>query len=148
MQHLTDCWLHNKEVFLVGDASLCRVDAVLPCKIEDGQERAVAFALTSLAQAECNYIKLKKDALAIVKRFNDYLFGHHFMTLLITNHFNTSERQVPYNSLTAGFSLDTELGFCYTEPMTTRLPTSLEQSTQMLMYTQPTSEAPVQVTIP
>ena len=52
--------------------------------MEDGRDKPIAFASRSLAPAEKKYLQLDKEALAIIfgiKRFHQYLYGHHFKIL-------------------------------------------------------------------
>lgn len=59
------------------------MSAALSHQLEDGPQKPVAFASRSLAPAE-KYSQLDKEGLAIVfgvKRFHQYLVGHHFTTL-------------------------------------------------------------------
>ena len=54
---------------------------MLAHKMEDGSERPIAFASSSLAPAEKKYSQLEKEGLAIVfsvKKFQQYLAERHF----------------------------------------------------------------------
>ena len=73
-------------LFLACDASSYGIGCVLSHKIQ-GKDRAVAFALCSLTDAQKNYSQLDKEALAIifgVTRFRQYLYGRNFT--IITDH--------------------------------------------------------------
>ena len=55
---------------------------ILSHHFEDGSEKPIGFASRTLSTAEKHYSQLDKEALAIifgVKKFHDYLHGHHFV---------------------------------------------------------------------
>ena len=71
----------SRKLSLAMDASPYGVGTVLSHVLEDGSEKPVAYALSTLNPVEKRYSQLDKEALAIVfgvKRFHQYLFGRQF----------------------------------------------------------------------
>ena len=77
----------KKGVPLQCDASPYGIGGVLSQVLEDGSEKPIAYASSTLAPAETNYSQLEKEALAIIfglGKFHQYVYGRKFA--IITDH--------------------------------------------------------------
>ncbi|XP_058879113.1 uncharacterized protein K02A2.6-like [Acipenser ruthenus] len=77
----------KKSLVLVCDASPYGVGALLAHTVPEGKEAPISFASRTLTPTERNYAQIDKEALAVVfavKKFHQYLFGHHEM--IYTDH--------------------------------------------------------------
>lgn len=77
----------DKPLVLACDASPYGISAVLSHKMENGEERPVAFASRTLNKAERNYSQTHREGLSIVfgvKKFRPYLVGQKFT--ILTDH--------------------------------------------------------------
>ena len=71
----------GKFLILACDTSPYGLGAVLSHQMQDGREKPVTFASSTLPKAERNYSQIEKQTLAVVyavKIFHQYLFGRHF----------------------------------------------------------------------
>lgn len=75
----------SKPIILACNASPYGLGAVLSHKLDNGEEKPIAYTSRSLAQAEKHYSQLEKEGLAIVfgvRHFHQYLYG-----TILSDHF-------------------------------------------------------------
>ena len=117
----SDCLLvhydPDKEIFIFCDASPYGVVAVNSHRLEDVQEKHIAFASWSLAPAECTdvFSQLEKEGLAIffgAKCFHQYLFGRHFTIASDQKplHHLFREKISPYHGIRLNSEMGSDLG--------------------------------------
>ena len=82
------------------DASPVGIGAILSHVMNDGSERAIAFASRTSAKTEKGQVQIDKEALEIiwgVKKFHVYLFGRSFTQF--TNHQPLTSIFLPQKSI-------------------------------------------------